>query len=133
MARGKNGTKPKWLEEMLSKTSWHVSHAMALSDQGRSAEAVKEWLRAAYREEQVACLLEAENHDLEAAVHHVSAASCYARAKVFVHAVGNLRSALSFSLRKAYRAEVEKLLRAWLPKAKKQLRRQEKKVPATSS
>ena len=130
MARGRIGTKSKLLEEMLSKTSWLVSHAMALADQGRTKEAAAEWLRAARREEQVACLLEAEGHDLEAAVHHVSAASCYARADHYVHAVAPLRSALSFPLRPTYRREIEKLLQDWLPKAKRQLRRQAHKKPA---
>ena len=124
MARGKNGTKSKWLDDMLGKTSWLVSHAMALTPTGKSEEAAAAWLRAAEREEQAACLLEAEGHELEAAVHHVSAASCYVRVEHYVHAVALLRSALSFALRPAYRREVEKLLQDWLPKAQRQLRRQ---------
>jgi hypothetical protein len=133
MARGINATKSKLLEDMLSKTSWLVSHAMALTDQGSSEEAGSEWLRAAIHEEQVACLLEAEGHDLEAAVHHVSAASCYVRVERYVRAVALLRSALSFPLRPAYRREVEKMLQSLLPKAKQQLRRQARKEPATVS
>src|SRR5688500_11809622 len=105
MPRAKNGTKSKLLEEMLSRTSWLVSHAMTLTDQGRDQEAETEWLRAAEREVEVACLLQAEGHEMEAAVHHVGAASCYARVLRYVHAVALLRSALSFSLRTAYRRE----------------------------
>src|SRR6516162_1228241 len=117
MARSKrNGTKSKLLEGMLGNTSWLVSHAMALTEEGRGKEAETEWLRAGQREEQVACLLEAEGHDTEAAVHHVSAASCYARVHDYVRAVGLLRSALSFALRQAYRRDVQKLLEEWLPK-----------------
>jgi hypothetical protein len=115
MARGINGTKSKLLEDMLSKTSWLVSHALALTEQGSSEEAGAEWLPAAHDEEQVACLLAAEGHDLEAAVHHVSAASCYVRVEQYAHAVTQVRSALSFPLRPAYRREVEKLLQSWLP------------------
>jgi hypothetical protein len=133
MARGKrNGVKSKLLEAMLGNTSWLVSHAMALNEEGRAQEAETEWLRAGQHEEQVACLLEAEGHDTEAGVHHVSAASCYARVHDYVRAVTLLRSALSFTLRQAYRREVEKLLDEWRPKARKQLRRHAREKLATT-
>jgi hypothetical protein len=128
--RGKNGTPSKLLEDMLRESSWHVSHALALSEQGRSEEARTAWLAAAEREERVACLLEAEGHEVETAVHYVSAASCLARVADYVHAVALVRCALSFALRPAYQREVEKLLQGWLSKAKQQLRRQESKRPA---
>ncbi len=129
MPRARIAGKSKLLEAMLSKTSWQVSHAIAMLDQGQREEAQAELLRAAASEEQVACLLEAEGHDIEAAAHHVSASSCYAQAKHYVQAVALLRSALSFSLTASYRREIEGLLRDWLPKAQKQLRRQARKAP----
>jgi len=133
MARGKNGAKSKLLEDMLSNTSWLVSHAMALTDQGGAEEAHAAWLSAAEGEEQVACLLEAESHAIEAAAHHVSAASCYARVEHYVQAVALLRSALSFSLRPAYRRDVERLLQQCLPKARSKLRRQARQRAASVS
>ena len=48
-----------------------------LADDGRAEEARAELARAAACEEQVAYLLEAEQQDLEAAIHRVSAASCH--------------------------------------------------------
>ncbi|MBI1831299.1 MAG: hypothetical protein HYR84_07615 [Planctomycetes bacterium] len=90
-------------------------------------------MRAALCEKEVACLLEAEGEDLEAAIHYVSAASCYARAQQYADAIPLLRAALSFTLRDSHRKEVEALLKEWLPKAKRDLRKQARKQPAAVS
>ena len=132
MRNGKNGTKPALLERMLDEASWSVSRALGLTAVD-SDEADAEWLRAASRETDVACLLEARKQQTEAAIHYVSAASCHARLGQFSHAVPLLRSALSFKLRDAYRRRVEKLLKEWLPKAEKQLRRKTRKKPVAVS
>jgi hypothetical protein len=129
MTGTKNGVKKKLLDTLLEEASGRILHAMALS----VTEAETEWLRAAVGEEELACLLEAEGRDREAAVHYVSAGSCYARVRQFVRAVALLRSALSFSLRDVYRREIEKLLKDWLPKAKKQLRGRARKQAAPRS
>jgi hypothetical protein len=69
MPRTKNGTRPTLLDTMLDEASWLITHADSLNCYGRKKEAQAEWLRAATCEEQVACLLEAEGQDLEAAIH----------------------------------------------------------------
>jgi hypothetical protein len=132
MRNGKNGAKKTLLDRMLDDASWSVSRALGLQAIG-SDEADAEWLRAATREKEVACLLEAKKQDVEAAIHYVSAASCYARVGQFSHAVPLLRSALSFSVRDACRRDVEKLLKQWLPKAEKQFRQQRRTEPAAVS
>jgi hypothetical protein len=133
MASAKNGTKKTLIEEMQGRASWLASHADALSCYGQKKEADVEWLRAGGCAEEVACLLDADNQSVEAAVQFVSAASCFARVKHYSHAVALLRSALSFPLREVYRHEVEGLLEKWLPKAKNQLRRQARKQPVAVS
>ncbi len=133
MANTKNGTKTPWLEKALQGTSRQILHAMAVAALESPRQADMEWERAADAEERVACLLEAEGHELEAAVHRVSAASCYAKVGHYPHAVTLLKAALSFPLRDAYRREVEKLLKQWLPKAKRLLRQQARRRPVTVS
>jgi hypothetical protein len=84
---------------MLGEASWLLSHAPALADYGRSEEAAGELARAASCEEQVACLLEADGQELEAAIHRVSAAACYGKLGQSTRAVTLLRAALSADLR----------------------------------
>ncbi len=62
---------------MLDEASWLLSHAQALTDYGRTAEAAAELARAASCEEQAAGLLDADGQEPEAAMHRVSAASCF--------------------------------------------------------
>jgi len=123
MAGTRNGSKPTVLKRLLAESSRRILRAMAST----ATEAKSEWLDAAICETEVACLLEAERQEIDAAIHYVSAASCYARAGHFIHAVPLLRTALSFSIRDVSRRETEKLLKEWLPKAEKQVRRQARK------
>lgn len=118
MAGTKNGIRSITLKRMIGESSRRILRAMAAT----AADAKAEWLEAAICEKEVACLLEAERQDIDAAIHYISAASCFARAGQFVHAVPLLRTALSFSIRDVTRLEVETMLKKWLPKAKKQLR-----------
>jgi hypothetical protein len=76
MARPKGKSSTSLLEQMLDEACWLLSHAQALEDYGRADEAAAEWARAASCEEQVACLLDADGQELEAAIHRVSAAWC---------------------------------------------------------
>jgi hypothetical protein len=108
---------------MLGEASWLLSHAQALADYGRREEAAAELARAALCEEQVACLLEADGQELEAAVHRVSAASCYEQLGQYARAVTLLRAALSAELRPSYRAEIERQRDRCLKQAGKELRR----------
>src|SRR5262249_457174 len=65
------------IEALLGEVSWLLSHADALTLYRRPEQAAEEYARAALCEEQVACLLEGDGQDLDAAIHRVSAASCY--------------------------------------------------------
>jgi hypothetical protein len=72
------------------------------------------WARAAAMEEQIAPLLDATGDDREAAVHRISAASCYEKAGEASRATNLYRAALAGPLREVTRKEVEKMLTACL-------------------
>jgi hypothetical protein len=107
----------------LEEASWLLSHAEALADYGRHEEADAEWARAANGEERVACLLDAAGRDQEAAVHRVSAASCYERLGEWARAVTLLRAALSTPIADDFRGRVEGQLSRCLAQARKDLGR----------
>jgi len=121
------------IEKMLDEASWLLSHAQALTDYGRPDEAAAEWARAVGAEEQVACLLDADGQDLEAAIHRISAASCAEKLGQYTRAVTLLRAALAGPLHEGYRARVEQLLTRCLSRAQKELRRTVKKGPRQQS
>jgi tetratricopeptide (TPR) repeat protein len=127
MARPKGKPSAALVEQMLDEASWLLSHAQALDDYGRHEEAAAEQSRAASCEEQVACLLDADRQELEAAIHRVSAASCYEKLGQYVRAVTLLRAALAAPLRDDYRARVELLLAPCLAKVQKELSRAAKR------
>jgi hypothetical protein len=111
------------MEKMLDEGSWLMSHAQALADYGRADEAAVEWARAAKCEEEVACLLEADGQELEAAIHRVSAASCHDQLGQFTRGVTLLRAALSAPLTDEFRERVQGQLKNYLSAAGKELRR----------
>jgi hypothetical protein len=112
-----------FIEQMLDEASWLLSHAQALADYRRPDDAAAEWARAAVCEDQVACLLQADGQKLEAAIHWVSAASCYETIGQAVRAVPLLCAALAADLHDGFRGRVEQLLARCLAQAKKELRR----------
>jgi hypothetical protein len=65
-------------------------------------------------EERIAPLLDAAGDDLEAAVHRISAASCYEKADDPSRAANLYRAALGGPLREVTRKEVEGMLAACL-------------------
>ncbi len=123
MGRVKLSPRATLIERMLAEASWLLSHAQSLDDYGRQEEATAERGRAASCEEQVACLLEAAADDREAAIHRVSAASCYAQLGQHSRAVTLLRAALSADLPIDYRASVQQQLRHSLVNAQQELAR----------
>ncbi len=127
MPRTKNGTRSKRLTEVLQEASWHVSHAMELAAFAPKEEVVSQWLQAATKEEYAAFVLEKDGSVLEAAVHRISAASCYEEVAEHERALTLLRAALSVEMRPTYRIQIEKQLKDCLAKARKQLRRQSRK------
>jgi hypothetical protein len=127
MPRSKGKPSASLIEWMLDEASWLLSHAQALGDYGRQEEQAAELVRAACCEEQVACLLDADGQELEAAIHRVSAASCCEKLGQFVRAVTLLRAALSGPLHDDYRARVAQLLARCLAGAQKELSRAAKR------
>jgi hypothetical protein len=111
------------LEKLLEEASWLLSHAEALADYGRKAEAEAEWARAANCEERVACLLDAAGREQEAAVHRVSAASCYEPRGEWARTMTLLRAALSTPIGEDSRGRVEEQLSRCLAQARKNLGR----------
>jgi hypothetical protein len=98
------------LNTLLGEASWLLSHAQALADYGRKAEADAEVSRAVSCEERVVYLLDVAGREQEAVIHRVSAASCYERLGEHARAVTLLRAALSARLADDYRRRVEQQL-----------------------
>src|SRR5436309_9093402 len=110
MGRSKGKPSPALIDQMLGEASWLLSHAQALNDYGRQQETAAELVRAAACEEQVACLLDADTQELEAAIHRVSAASCCEKLRQYTRAVTLLRAAFTAPLHDDYLARVEQQL-----------------------
>jgi len=127
MGRPKNKPSAALTERMLDEASWLLSHAQALGDYGRHEEAAAEMARAAGCEEQVACLLDADGQELEAAIHRVSAASCFEKLGQYTRAVTLLRAALGAPLHDAYPARVRQQWKRVLVRARKELNRAAKR------
>src|SRR5712671_5455473 len=123
MARPKTKSSATLIDRMLGEASWLLSHAQALADYGRGEDAATELARAADCEEQVACLLEADGQEREAAIHRVSAASCSEKLGHYARAVTLLHAALSVPFPDEYRAGVEQQLARALAQAHKELSR----------
>lgn len=101
---------PKHLKNLMAEKSGILSKAQALSEMDLSETAEPLWLAAAEREEQIAPLLENVGHDLEAALHRISAASCYREAREFSRAANLFRAALAGPLNDQTREDVQKML-----------------------
>lgn len=121
MSRAKTRPAPRLVDELLGEASWLISHAQALGDYGRHEEEAAERLRAGLAEEQVASLLEADGQDLEAAIHRVSAASCYEKLGQYARAVTLLIAALSARLHEDFHTRVTQQRERCLTRVAKEL------------
>ena len=86
---------PQPVEHLIAEKSAVLSKALAFAELGMEDMARTLWASAAGLEERLAPLLEALGHDLEAAVHRISAAGCYRRAGDLTAAVNLYRGALA--------------------------------------
>ena len=102
------------VEELLAEKSAVLSKAQALTAMGMALTAQPLWASAASLEERIAPLLEAHGDDLEAAVHRISAASCYEKAGDASRAANLYRAALAGPLAEVTRSEVLGMLAACL-------------------
>jgi hypothetical protein len=98
------------IKELMGRKSYLLAKAQALSEIGMIETTQPLFLSAAAYEERIAALLDIEGRELEAAVHRISAASCYAKADHLGHAVNLYRAALSGPLRDNTRTDVLQLL-----------------------
>jgi hypothetical protein len=114
MAKGKPKTSSRQVEELLARKSGILSKAQAFTTMGLSETAQPLWATAAGYEERIAALLDAHGDSLEAAVHRISAASCYQKAGDPSRATNLYRAALAGPLRKVTRDDVEVMLTACL-------------------
>jgi hypothetical protein len=110
MAKGKTGPFLHRLEDWMAKKSAVLSKAQALTTMGLPETAQPLWASAAVYEERIASLLDAHEESLEAAVHRISAASCYQKAGDPSRAASLYRAALAGPLRAVTRKEVEQMV-----------------------
>jgi hypothetical protein len=98
----------------MEETSGMILKARALVAMGMPELSQSAWLAAAAGEEQVAPRLEALDRGREAAVHRLSAASCYQHGGDLAKALNLYRAALAGPLLENTRQETEQLLAACL-------------------
>ena len=110
MAKAKARTSPPQAEEWMAEKSAVLTKAQALTTMGLAETAQPLWASAASYEERIASLLDAHGESLEAAVHRISAASCYQKAGDPSRAANLYRAALAGPLRDITRNEVEAML-----------------------
>lgn len=122
MTKAKSRRTPTLVEELMAESSVVLSKAQALTTMGMGQTAEPLWASAASLHEQIAPLLDAEGDSLEAAVHRMSAASCYDKAGDPSRAVNLYHAALAGPLREATRKEVEGMLAACLARLKSSTR-----------
>jgi hypothetical protein len=109
------------VEELMAEKSAVLSKAQALTTMGMGQSAEALWASAAALEERIAPLLDASGDDVEAAVHRISAASCYEKAGDPSRAANLYRAALGGPLREVTRKEVEGMLATCLARLKASL------------
>jgi len=102
----------------MDEKTFVLSKALGLQAMGMGELAQTLWTSAASLEERIAPLLDADGETLEAAVHRVSAASCYEKAGDLTRAINMYQAALAGPLREVTRTEVEGMLTACLAKLK---------------
>jgi hypothetical protein len=101
---------PQSILDLMAWKTAILSKAQAIAELGMPQTATPLWAAAAGCEEQLAPLLEALGRDREAAVHRISAASCYHKAGEPRRAANLYRAALAGPLAEHTRREVEQML-----------------------
>lgn len=114
MPKTKARAYPRSLLKRMAETSGLIMKARALVAMGMPELARSAWSAAASGEEQVAPRLETLDREQEAAVHRISAASCYEHAGELAKAINLYRAALAGPLPDPTRRETEQLLTACL-------------------
>ena len=110
MAKLKTKPSTRQVEELMAAKSAVLSKAQAFATMGLSETAEPLWASAASHEERIAAILDARGENQEAAVHRISAASCYQKAGDPSKATNLYRAALSGPLREGTRKDIEEML-----------------------
>jgi hypothetical protein len=110
MAKRKAKPFARQVEEIMAEKTAILTKAQALTMMGLPETAQPLWASAAALEERIGSLLDAHGDILEAAVHRISAASCYQKAADPSRATSLYRAALAGPLRDVTRKEVEDML-----------------------
>jgi hypothetical protein len=110
MNKGRTKATARKIDKLLAEKSAILSKAHAFTTMGMAETAQPLWASAASYEERIAPLMDANGDTLEAAVHRISAASCYLKAGDPSRATNLLRAALAGPLRDVTRKEVETML-----------------------
>jgi hypothetical protein len=101
---------PRFIKELLAQKSTTFSKAQALSEMGMAETTLALWISAASFEERIAPQLDILGRELEAAVHRISAASCYQKGGDASRAANLYRAALAGTLSQETRQDVQKML-----------------------
>jgi hypothetical protein len=99
---------------LMAEKTRMLTQAQALEDLGMHDAARSLWTEIAGREERLAPLMEALGREREAALHRVSAASCYERVDDYSRAVNLYRAALAGPLLESTRQEVTEMVQRCL-------------------
>lgn len=110
MARKKPEPYPQTVMALLSEKSAVLLKAHTFAEMGLAEAAGPLWTIAAGYEERIAPLLEGLGQELEAAVHRISAGSCYQKAGDLSRAANLYRAALAGPLLDVTRREVSRFL-----------------------
>ena len=98
------------LEKLLLEKTKVLSQAQAFAQMGLAQTAQPLWQTAGSLEERIAPRLDAIARCREAAIHRISAATCYRNAGEFSTATNLFQAALAGPLNEASRTDVEQLL-----------------------
>jgi hypothetical protein len=102
------------VKDLMAEKSRVLSQAQAFTDMGLEETARPLWSCAASYEERIAPLLDVIGRDAEAALHRISAASCFEKCREWSRAANLYRAALAGPLPDAAKADVERRLSACL-------------------
>ncbi|MCI0638945.1 MAG: hypothetical protein L0Y72_22965 [Gemmataceae bacterium] len=105
---------PKEVQALVAEKSSILSKALAFAELDMSATARPLWAAAGFKEEMLAPLMETLGRDDEAAVHRMSAASCFMRIGDWSRAANLFRAALGGPITSKSRQEVHRLLKECL-------------------
>ncbi len=98
------------LDRLSGEASWFISHGHAMRDEGKEFAAMTDFAESAWREERLASLLDAVGREEEAAIHRISAASCYEKTGEDARAANLYRAALAGPLPDHTRRDVSAML-----------------------